>query len=111
MRRGQVDRQHGAGGFPQHFFRHAPVQQAGQTSPAVGSHHDQITRNFSGEPQYLVCRLSRVAGRVRAFRLVHSEEGLILQGHAFTHYAKQLAQHAVMAPTTLPIAANEIEVS
>ena len=54
---------------------------------------------------------SRVAGRVRAFRLVVCDEGLILQGHASTYYAKQLAQQAVMAGTTLPIVANEIEVS
>jgi hypothetical protein len=48
---------------------------------------------------------------VRAFRLVVCDEGLILQGHASTYYAKQLAQQAVMAGTTLPIVANEIEVS
>jgi hypothetical protein len=54
---------------------------------------------------------SRLSGRVRSFRLVVHPCGLILQGHAHTYYAKQLAQHAVMAATTLPILANEIEVS
>jgi hypothetical protein len=53
----------------------------------------------------------RLGGRVRHFRLLASAGGLILQGHAPTYYAKQLAQHAVMAATPLPIAANEIEVS
>ena len=54
---------------------------------------------------------SKVRGWVSDFRLVFAEHGLILRGRARTFYAKQLAQHAVMAPTTLPIAANEIEVS
>jgi hypothetical protein len=41
--------------------------------------------------------------------LVH-EQGLILQGCAATYYAKQLAQHAGMEVTGLPLLANEIEV-
>jgi hypothetical protein len=54
---------------------------------------------------------SLLVGRVRAVRLVLREDGLILHGRAMTYYAKQLAQHAVMTATTLPLAANEIEVS
>jgi hypothetical protein len=54
---------------------------------------------------------SRLNGRVRHFRLVVRECGLILTGHARTYYAKQLAQHEVMEATALPILANEIEVS
>jgi hypothetical protein len=38
------------------------------------------------------------------------DDGLVLRGHARTYYAKQLAQHAVMEFTKLPIRANEIEV-
>ena len=53
----------------------------------------------------------RLAGRVSDFRLVLCDRGLILQGHAHTYYAKQLAQHSVMNTTNLPIQANEIEVS
>jgi hypothetical protein len=53
---------------------------------------------------------SRLNGRVRQFRLVARECGLILKGHAGTYYAKQLAQHAVMEATALPILASEIEV-
>lgn len=52
----------------------------------------------------------RIGSRVRHFRLDWREAGLVLRGHALTYYAKQLAQHAVMAETRLPIRANEIEV-
>lgn len=55
----------------------------------------------------LQCRLS---GRIRDFRLAALDRGLVLQGHAHTYYAKQLAQHAVMSATGQPIAANDIEV-
>ena len=54
---------------------------------------------------------SRLIGRVQHIRLVVRECGLVLTGHARSYYAKQLAQHAVMEATTLPILANEIEVS
>lgn len=56
---------------------------------------------------HVQCRLS---GRVRDFRLLIRNEGLVLLGHAHTYYAKQLAQHTVMEITNLPILANEIEV-
>jgi hypothetical protein len=52
----------------------------------------------------------RLGGLVREFRLMVVDKGLILRGHAHTYYAKQLAQHAVMEATRLPILANEIEV-
>jgi hypothetical protein len=54
---------------------------------------------------------SRLSGRVRELRLVVAGQGLILRGRARSYYAKQLAQHAVMAATALRILANEIEVS
>ncbi len=53
---------------------------------------------------------SRLSGRVRNFRLVVCRCGLVLTGQARTYYAKQLAQHALMEATALPIAANEIDV-
>jgi hypothetical protein len=53
----------------------------------------------------------RLGGQIRHFRLEIWENGLILRGLAVTYYAKQLAQHAVMAATDLPIRANEIEVT
>ena len=52
----------------------------------------------------------RIGGRVLHFHLDWCESGLVLRGHSLTYYAKQLAQHAVMAATKLPILANEIEV-
>ncbi len=48
--------------------------------------------------------------RVRGFRVLVQGRGLILQGRAGTYYAKQLAQHAAMEVSGLPILANEIEV-
>jgi hypothetical protein len=52
----------------------------------------------------------RLNGWVRNFRLFVRDGGLVLQGRSFTYYAKQLAQHMVMAAIDLPIGANEIEV-
>jgi len=51
-----------------------------------------------------------LGGRLRDFRLLVRGHGLVLQGRAGTYHAKQLAQHAVMEATELPILANEIEV-
>lgn len=52
--------------------------------------------------------LSRI--RISGFRVEIHEQGLVLQGFAPTFYAKQLAQHAAMEVSGLPILANEIEV-
>jgi hypothetical protein len=52
----------------------------------------------------------RLFGRVRDLQLRVREGGLVLHGRAATYYAKQLAQHAVMQATELPIRANEIQV-
>ncbi len=52
----------------------------------------------------------RLSRRVHDFRLAIQKHGLILKGRARTYYAKQLAQHAVMAVTDLPILANDIDV-
>ncbi|MBI3411816.1 MAG: hypothetical protein HY040_26085 [Planctomycetes bacterium] len=54
---------------------------------------------------------SRLGRRVRDFRLRHNGNGLVLNGHASTYYAKQLAQQAVMEATDRPILANDIVVS
>jgi hypothetical protein len=54
---------------------------------------------------------TRLIGRVSDLRLEVQENGLVIRGRSGTFYAKQLAQHAVMAATPTPIAANEIEVS
>ena len=54
---------------------------------------------------------SRLTGLLRDFRLVFHNNGLVLRGHVHTYYAKQLAQHAVMEASSLPIRSNEMEVS
>jgi hypothetical protein len=48
--------------------------------------------------------------RIRGFRVLIQEQGLVLQGCAPTYYAKQLAQYAAMEVSGFPILANEIEV-
>lgn len=53
----------------------------------------------------------RVCGQIRNLQLLIRENGLVLRGQARTYYAKQLAQHAAMSATELPILANEIQVS
>jgi hypothetical protein len=69
---------------------------------------DLATVNAAAELEARVqCRLS---GRVRDFRLIFADKGLVLRGHTHTYYAKQLAQHAVMQATEFTILANEIEV-
>jgi CheY-like chemotaxis protein len=49
--------------------------------------------------------------RVRDLRVEVREGGLVLRGRANSYHTKQLAQHAAMAVTDLPLAANEIEVT
>jgi hypothetical protein len=53
---------------------------------------------------------NQLAGRVSDLRLMLTEQGLVLQGRARSYYAKQLAQHAVIMATELPLLANDIEV-
>ncbi len=53
---------------------------------------------------------NRLAGRIRGLRIMIRAGGIVLQGRAATYHAKQLAQHAAMELTTLPILANDIEV-
>jgi osmotically-inducible protein OsmY len=75
---------------------------------ASGSGNDRTTdRALDHLEARIRCRLSR---QIRDFRLLVHDNGVILQGSTQTYYAKQLAQHAVMAVTKLPILANQIEV-
>jgi hypothetical protein len=55
----------------------------------------------------LQCRLGN---RVRDLRVQLYPAGLVIQGRAATYHAKQLAQHAAMELTDVPILANDIEV-
>jgi hypothetical protein len=47
-------------------------------------------------------------GRVRDFRLVREDWGLVLLGQTSSYYVKQLAQETVRQYCELPIAANRI---
>ena len=49
-------------------------------------------------------------GRLRDFRMVVQDNGVILHGRTPSYYAKQLAQEAVREATKLPILANVISV-
>jgi hypothetical protein len=53
---------------------------------------------------------SHVSGRVCCLQVSLRENGLVLRGRAPSFYVKQLAQHAAMKATNLPIRANQIEV-
>jgi hypothetical protein len=50
-------------------------------------------------------------GRVKGLRIEVRGGGVVLRGTASSFYGKQLAQHAVMTGTSLPIVRNEIEVA
>ena len=66
---------------------------------------------LSGEIERVTQVVQReLAGRIRGFSLRIRNQGLILEGRARSYYAKQLAQHAVMKLTKLPIHRNNIEV-
>lgn len=52
----------------------------------------------------------RLRGRLSGLRLELRGGGVVLRGTARSFHAKQLAQHAVMTGTDLPIVRNEIEV-
>jgi len=53
----------------------------------------------------------RIGNRVRDLSVLVLPGGVILQGRTDTYHVKQLAQHALMDLTSLPIVANEIEVT
>jgi hypothetical protein len=52
----------------------------------------------------------KLRGRLSGLQLELHAGGVVLRGTAQSFYAKQLAQHAVMIGTDLPIVRNEIEV-
>ena len=53
----------------------------------------------------------RLRGHVADLHLQVHDGRLVLQGRCASYYAKQLAQHAAMTLTGMPIASNRIEVS
>ena len=77
----------------------------------AGSLRESRANNEAGLGQLEAYIRSRLVRRIRDFNLELRDGGLVLRGQTSTYYAKQLAQHAVMKATDLPIMANEIEVS
>ena len=70
-----------------------------------------LTLNCLSEEERLENLLqTRLGSRIRDLRVQVLDSGLILQGRAKTYHAKQLAQHAAMELSEVPILANEIEV-
>jgi hypothetical protein len=53
---------------------------------------------------------NRLAGRIHGLRIRFENNGLVLEGRTRTYYTKQLAQHAAMKESPLPIRINAIEV-
>ena len=77
--------------------------------------HDHATATLDPATQTGIDELEvrvqgQLAGRVRDLELKVHDCGIVLRGFARTYHAKQLAQHAVMMETQVPILANEIEV-
>lgn len=52
----------------------------------------------------------QLRGRLSDLQIELRDRGVVLRGTARTFYAKQLALHAVMRGTRLPVVRNEIEV-
>ena len=72
----------------------------GTLEPTTQAGIDQLETRLQGQ----------LSGRIRNLHLAIEKSGVVLRGLARTYYAKQLAQHAFMRETQLPLAANEIEV-
>lgn len=53
----------------------------------------------------------KLRGWVRGFRVLGTDQGLIVLGSAHSDYARQLAQQVIAEATGLPILANAIDVS
>lgn len=71
---------------------------------------DILSQQQSQETQLECLMHRRLGNRIRDLRVVLYPTGLVIQGQTKTYHAKQLAQHAAMDLSTLPILANDIEV-
>ena len=69
-----------------------------------------VERPWAAQEQLESQMVRRLGGRVRDLRIILRHNGVILQGWSGTYHAKQLAQHAAMDLTGLPVLANDIEV-
>lgn len=71
---------------------------------------ETIERSASQEDRLSSLMQRRLGNRVRNLEVLVLDGGLILRGRVATYHAKQLAQHAAMDLSELPILANDIEV-
>jgi hypothetical protein len=72
---------------------------------------DMLLPTVRSDEERLEVQLQRKLGnRIRNLRVLRVPAGLVLQGRTATYHAKQLATHAVMECTDLPVLANDIEV-
>ena len=78
------------------------IEQLDAPAKTISSH---------GLEQLEVRLQGRLGNRIRNLQLSFQDRGIVLRGVARTYHAKQLAQHAVMTETPVPIVANEIEVT
>lgn len=91
--------------------QHAPSRETRMnasnsgTAPGRAADDDTHCSPLAGLVSALVGR------RVRDLRIEIRSSGLVLHGRANSYHAKQLAQHAVLSVTDLPLFANEIEVT
>jgi hypothetical protein len=69
---------------------------------------DQVTMSREEHLEAMMYR--RLGNRIRDLRVRIDPAGVILQGRTATYHAKQLAQHAAMELSNLPILANDIQV-
>jgi hypothetical protein len=72
--------------------------------------HTPTDRTSAPSEQMESLLYRRLGNRIRGLSVLILAHGIILQGRVATYHAKQLAQHAVMDLTDLPILANNIEV-
>ncbi len=68
----------------------------------------KLSSNHQEQLESLMQR--RLGNRVRDLHIEVLPDGIVLQGRTTTYHAKQLAQHAAMELTDLPILGNDIEV-
>lgn len=72
---------------------------------------EMIAESISISPEQLESLLQRRLGnRIRDLRVLIQAKGVVLKGRSTTYHAKQLAQHAAMELSNLPILSNDIEV-
>lgn len=87
-----------------------PASDPPSWTPVVGTGGPRRASD-RGEVERLAAQTGeRLRGRLTDLRIELLDGGVVLSGTARSFYAKQLALHAVMAGTRLPVVRNEIQV-